>query len=650
MDPEFPRYYQKELSYITESFCGDFAQWHVKIAARFGIQAGEITDLYLQRLIQSFAFVAAGSQMGIDRHSHEIPLAFLDGVDINYTAPLPSLGIARFFPDADGAHSAQGLVLPRGTPLTLGEAAEDQSTEDQAAGGRAECVFHTTQPVAIWPLAIARVKPTGVPADIPRLYDYLHESRDTSNVKGALRLRLATLNGTPVCRLDGLDRLAFYLCGDEAMASRLFELIHTSVIGMVMGEPDQFDAGELHGMNRPGLPQMRVEYEGLEPDDSLLRPVWPKWHGHRLVHDFFALPARFWFFALSGLAAGLKRINGPEVEIVLLLSREVATLDPPIRVEDFALFCTPIVNLFATKTGQFVLDPRKDEHPLEPVIDERTDYAIHSVDCVRGQADENAPVVTYQPLNSALHDDTRRNPSYFSLRRELDLVPDNARRYDTRQEFVQTRTHLRLLGQGRQRDSNGSTLVELDAWLTNGDLPCVLPLNGVDDLGVRDIKAVRSVVFMRGPTPPRPPLAHGRSGDAAWELMRLRFLELDVFDDEFSEKDPGGGLRDMLKPFLDAGGPDMTRFLDALVGARVRPIRDLHRWERDLQLTRGIAVTLTFDESRLDGWSAFTFALALERLVARHVSYLSFTRTTFCTTRRGEIFTWPTRTGTRGAF
>ncbi|WP_405045119.1 type VI secretion system baseplate subunit TssF [Paraburkholderia sp.] len=221
MDPEFPRYYQKELSYITESFCGDFAQRHVKIAARFGIQAGEITDLYLQRLIQSFAFVAAGSQMGIDRHSHEIPLAFLDGVDINYTAPLPSLGIARFFPDADGAHSAQGLVLARGTPLTLGETAEDQSTEDQAAGGRAECVFHTTQPVAIWPLAITRVKPTGVPADIPCLYDYLHESRDTSKVKGALRLRLATLNGTPVCKLGGLDRLAFHLCGDEAMASRL---------------------------------------------------------------------------------------------------------------------------------------------------------------------------------------------------------------------------------------------------------------------------------------------------------------------------------------------------------------------------------------------------------------------------------------------
>jgi len=50
----------------------------------------------------------------------------------------------------------------------------------------------------------------------------------------------------------------------------------------------------------------------------------------------------------------------------------------------------------------------------------------------------------------------------------------------------------------------------------------------------------------------------------------------------------------------------------------------------------------------LDGWSPFTFALALERYVARHVSQHSFTRTTLCTKQRGVVFTWPTREGTRG--
>jgi type VI secretion system protein ImpG len=375
VNPEFPEYYQKELSYITEFICGEFAKGHVKIAARLGIQAGEIKDAYAERLAQGHAFVAAGSQILIDRFSHEIPLRKLDGVDINYAAPLPSLGVARFHPDEKGAHSAHGLVLPRGTRLTMGEAAE----------GHAECVFLTTQPVRIFPVEIRRVKPTGIPADIPQLASYLHESQNASRVRGALRLRFATLNGTPLCSLEGLDRLAIYLCGQEAMASQLFELIHTSVVGMVMGVPGEFEAGELYGMNQPGLPQMRVEYEGLEPENSLLHPVWPKWHGHRLVHDFFALPGRFWFFTLTGLAEGLKGIVGPEVEIVLLLSREVAMLDQQIGVQDFALYCAPVVNLFTAKTERATINPDRREHRLEPGVDERTGFDVHSVDGARGQ-------------------------------------------------------------------------------------------------------------------------------------------------------------------------------------------------------------------------------------------------------------------------
>ena len=106
----------------------------------------------------------------------------------------------------------------------------------------------------------------------------------------------------------------------------------------------------------------------------------------------------------------------------------------------------------------------------------------------------------------------------------------------------------------------------------------------------------------------------------------------------------------MLRPYLGAGDPSMARFLDSLVGASVKVVHDMHRWADDLHLTRGLAVTLTFDESRTDGWSPFAFALALERYVARHVSQHSFTRTTYCTTQRGAVFTWPMHTGTRGVF
>jgi type VI secretion system protein ImpG len=637
MDPEFAERYMQELRYITASF-GEFAQGHPKIAARLGAQAGEVGDRYVERLLQAAAFVNARTCLHVDRWPIEIPLRVLEGVNPNFAAPQPSMGVVRFHADALAAHSPQGLVLPRGTTLTMGE-----------AGGRATiCEFLTSQPVRIWPLGIDHLRFTGIPPDIPNLRRYVHDSDDMTCVRGALRLRLATLNGTPLAHLDGLDRLPFYLCGEEALASRLFELIHTSVTGIVMGVPGEFETGDLYGAQAPGMPGIRVEYEGLEPHESLLRPVQPKFHGQMQVHEHFALPSRFWFFTLTGLAAGLKTIGGPAVEIVLLLNREVAALDQQVHASQLALFCTPVTNFFPVTTARLGINPQDAEHRLTPLVDKLDDCGVHSVDFVVGQVDEHSEQIPFQPLDAALSNDTRRNPRYFSLRRELVLSGDNERRYDTRQEFVRTHTWLKLLGPTREPDDSDIHHLTLHAWLTNGDLPCVLPRNGVNDLVVKDAKSVASVGFVRGPSAPRPPLAHGASGDAAWELVRQLHLELAVFDDEFHERNPGEGLRLMLRPYLGAGKPPMARFLDSLTGASVKPVYDMHRHGNEVMPMRGLAVTLTFDEAVLDGWSPFTFALALERYVARHVSQHSFTRTTLCTKQRGVVFTWPTREGTRG--
>ena len=637
MDPEFPERYVHELRYITALF-GEFAQGHQKIAARFGAQAGEVHDPYVERLLQGAAFVNARTCMQLDRWPLEIPLRILEGVNPNFAAPQPSMGVVRFYPDALAAHSPQGLTLPRHTMLTMGEAGDNATI----------CEFLTSQPVGIWPLGIEYLRFAGIPPDIPGLHRYLHNSDDMTLVRGALRIRLATLNGTPLAHLDGLDRLPVYLCGKEALASRLFELIHTSVVGMVMGVPGEFDKSDLYGAQTPGMSGMRVEYEGLEPDESLLRPVRPKFHGQMQVHEHFALPSRFWFFTLTGLAAGLKRIEGPEVEIVLLLNREVAAFDQQVDASQLALFCTPVTNYFPVTTARLDINPQNAEHRLVPVVDKPDDYGVHSVDFVVGQVDEDSEHIPFRPLDAALSDNTRRSSRYFSLRRELELVGDNERRYHTLQQFVRTHTWLKLLDSAREPDGSDIHHLTLHAWLTNGDLPCVLPRNGVNDLIVKDAKSVATVGFVRGPTAPRLPLAHGASGDAAWELVRQLQLELAVFDDEFHESSPGEGLRLMLRPYLGAGEPVMARFLDSLVGASVKPVYDMHRYGNDVMPMRGLAVTLTFDEAVLDGWSPFTFALALERYVARHVSQHSFTRTTLCTKQRGVVFTWPTREGTRG--
>ncbi len=634
MHPELSGYYQRELHYISALF-QEFARKHPKIARRLGAQAGEVGDAYVERLLQTFAWTAAPSQMRIDRMTGAFTQRLLECVNPNYVTLLPSLGVARFFPDPEATLNPQGQTLPRGTRIMSREAVE----------GHTVCEFRSSQPVTIWPLALTQARWTGIPPDLYSLHRYVDDPRQ---VRGALRLRLRTINGTSIGSLQGLDRLPIHLCGEQRMASHLFELIHTCVVGMVMGAPGGFDTEEkLHGVKLAGRQPIGVDYEGLEPEQSLLRPASPALHGHALVHEYFALPQRFWFSTLTGLAAGLERIPGPEVEIVLLLTREVASLDQQVDASQLALFCTPIANLYPVRTGRLHLDADAREHRLVPYVTAPDDHEVHSLDLAKGQVNEESEEIAFQPLDVAISDDERGDERYFALRRELDEPPGRARRYGTRQRFVRTHVLLSLLDHDHGPDQTGIRHLTLDAWLTNADLPCLAPCNGVDDLVVRGAKGVASAGFVRAPTPPKPPLA---SGDTAWELVRQLHLELDVFDSNFDERRPGEGLRMMLQPYLGAGDTALAHQLDSLIGATAEPVYAMHCQAGELQLARGMKITLTFDEGGLDGMSPFTFALALERYVTRHVSTYSFTQTVLCTKQRGSVFTFPTRDGTRGIF
>lgn len=638
MKPGFPDYYQKQLRYITASYHGEFAQQHPKIAARLGSQAGEVRDPQVERLLQAFAFTAARSEQEIEGFTDPFVLRALEAANPDYTALLPSMAVVRFIPDAEAAHSPDGQLMPRGTKLTMGKPEE----------GRTVCGFRTSQDVRLWPMKVELARPAGIPADVPLLHRYV---TDLAKVRGALRLRFSTINGTPLRQLRNLDRLPVYLCGEPRMASHLFELVHTSVLGMVMGEPGRFEDGELHGMKLPHLPQMGIDYEGLDPDQSLLRPVHPKFHGHMLMQDYFACPQRFWFFTLTGLAAGLKKIAGSSVEIILLLSREVATLDQQIDASQFALACAPAINLFPARTEKLEIDPAQREHRLVPVVAAPDDFEVHSVDLVEGRVDDKSAAMRFQPLDTALPDDTRRDARGFTLRRELREAADDERRYGTLQGFTWTQLYLTLLNRDHGPDDSGVKFLTLDAWLTNGNLPCVTTPNGVDDLVIEDAKAVATAGFVRAPTAPRPPLASGAQGEAAWDLLRQLTLEYGVFDDDFEEPAPGEGLRQTLRPYLGAGDPVlMPRQLAGVMAASATPVHAMHRRDGDREYTRGIEIRVTVDEDGFDGWSPFTFGLALERYVAAYVCGHSFTRTVLCSKQRGVIFTWPTRGGTREVF
>ncbi len=156
-------------------------------------------------------------------------------------------------------------------------------------GEKTTCLFTSSQNVTVWPVRITEARLTGVPPDIPSLNRYVPPDRQ---VRSALRLKLATTHDISFQGIKGLDRLPVYLAGDEQVASHLHELMHTSSLATAIAAPGQFGSTS----HRPCfVTENAVDHDGLRTDQNLLPLTWPKFHGHNLLHEYFACPARFWF-------------------------------------------------------------------------------------------------------------------------------------------------------------------------------------------------------------------------------------------------------------------------------------------------------------------------------------------------------------------
>ncbi|WP_159838666.1 type VI secretion system baseplate subunit TssF, partial [Burkholderia sp. 8Y] len=624
MDPKLLDAYNQQLLFMRESM-GEFAQLRPKIAQRLGLQAGEVADPYVERLIESFCLTAARMQLKVDAEFPRFTQRLLEVIYPNYVAPTPSMTVVRVYPSRTEGNLAAGFHLPRGTLFNA--RAPD--------GERTACQFRSGSPLTLYPIEIKDARLTGIPP-IPSLDRYVPPDR---RVRGALRLTLRTTNETAIADLKNLDRLPVCLAGDDHVASHLFELLHASNIATLVGEPGQFaDAGQ-----RPAVvSDQPVAHHGLGVDEGLLPLIWSKFHGHNLLHQFFAFPSQFYFFTLTGLQAGFKRVSGREVEIIVLLDRSTDRLAHLVDASQFALFCTPAINLVPKRTDQIELDHGATTFRLEPTKLEPLDYEVFAVEGVSGQKSKQSTELPFQPLFHRLNNDEGNAGRYFSTRRERRLPSDTTRRYGTRTPYIGTDMFVSLVDQHEAPYREPIRYLSVDAWVTNRDLPLLIACNGVDDLESGDEDSIASIGLIRPPSAPRPPYAEG---EKAWRLLRqLNFAYLPFSD--MDHREGGQGLREMLRLFLSNEDVEQQRQVEALVGVKTQPIHDmLPPDERNgpIVFGRGIECVLTVDESGFAGVSPYLFGLILDHYLARQVSSHSFTQTELRSVQRGVIARWPVR-------
>ncbi|NUA29237.1 type VI secretion system baseplate subunit TssF [Cupriavidus basilensis] len=625
MDPQLLDYYNRELVYMRE-LAAEFANQHPKVARRLGMHGTEVADPYVERLIEAFCFLSARTQIKLDAEFPRFTQRLLEVVYPNYIAPTPSIAVAQFRPSRIAGNLARGVEVPRGAQLDAAP----------APGEKTACQFRTTQPLTLWPLEITEARLTGIPPDIRGLERYVPAHL---TVQGALRLRLRCTREANFDQLPGLDQLPVYLCGDDQIASHLFELLHSAGVATLIGQPGAMS-------ERPyAVTEDAVSYVGMGPGEGALPLPWNNFFGHNLLHEYFACPQRFYFFGLNKLAQGFGQIRGKEAEIVVLLSKPPGNLTSQVDRGQFALFCTPVVNLFPKRTDRIEITPGRTDFHLVADRQHPLDYEIYAVKQLSGQKSEHSASIAFQPLFATLNSDEGNHGRYFSLRRERRLLSEQARKYGTRTAYVGTELFVSLVDQHEAPYPDTLRYLSVESLVTNRDLPNLVPRNGLHDLTPAASIPVDGIGLIRAPSAPRPPYA---DGEMAWRLIRLLgFNYLSLTDLE--HRSGGQGLRDMLRLFVASDDLAHQAQIQSLIGSKVEPVMRRLPGNGPLIYGRGIQCQLTVDEGGFSGISPYLFGVVLEHFLARHVSVNVFTQTELHSMQRGLVHRWPVRMGGRSA-
>ncbi|KAB8313464.1 type VI secretion system baseplate subunit TssF [Erwinia endophytica] len=624
MDHKFLDYYNHELTFMKE-MSREFADKHPKIAARLGMHGIEVADPYVERLIEAFCFLSARTQIKLDAEFPKFTQRLLDIVYPNYNSPTPSMGVVQLTPNLKEGDLTQGYRVPKGSAFHT----------QILPGENSRCEFRNGQDVTLWPIEITEARLTSIPPDLPNLEKYRIPS---AKLKGALRIKLKLQGDKIFSQLNGLDDLPLYIDGDESVVSHIFELMHTSNVAMIVR------AGGSEAQDVV-ISQQPLAFEGLKPDQTLLPLAWNMFHGHNLIHEYFACRQRFYFFTLTQLAQGLRHNHTNEAELIVLLERLPQELIGHVDSSKFLLFCTPVINLFPKVVDRIEVNRALNAFHVVPERSKPMDFEIFSVNKVLGQQAEKSEEVTFNPLYQTRYCDYSNFGRYFSIQREARIKEETKRKYDTRTPYLGTEVFISLVDQQEAPYADHIRYLSVEAMVTNRDLPRLITRSGSFDLSMADAVPILGAAFICQPSAPRAPFALGES---AWRLIRqLSFNYLPLSDMEHGLG--GESLRNMLRLFLNSSDHESNAQVNSLIGCKSEPITRRLPGDGLLVYGRGVRCTLTVDEDGFSGISPYLFGLIMENYLSRHAAINIFTETELHSMQRGPIASWQGRPGKRGA-
>jgi type VI secretion system protein ImpG len=623
MDPRLLRLYESELAFVRD-MGSEFAAEFPKIAGRLDLGSTEVADPYVERLLEGFAFLTARIQLKMEAEFPTFTQSLLQMVYPHYLAPTPSMAVVRFRPDPAAIRGLpQGAALPAGTVLRSLLGTQEQTN----------CEFRTAHPVQLLPIELTEAEYIGSPAAVAALG--LPEQR---GVKAAIRLRLKSVGNIPL-QTVALDRLTLFLGGPEGARARLYEQLVANVAALYVRPTTR----PLPWQER--LPPQAIRGIGFTPEEALLPPDKLTFDGYRLLQEYYAMPERFLFVAIDGLDRAVIRAAGPELDIVLLLTRAEPSLASGFGPDHLALFCTPAINLFPHRSDRINVAERDAEHLIVPNRMRPLDYEVFSVRGVEGFAADGSAPQKFLAFYAA--NDLSRNPghrSYYMLRRQPRPLSARSRQRGPRSSYLGHDVFISVVDPDANLLEHELRQIGLDLLCTNRDLPLAMPVGKQHtDFTLTVSAPVQSVRCVVGPTAPRPCRT---DGDYAWRFIShlgLNYLSLTDTD----SVQGAAALRELLRLYLPSTVSPAARQLEGLLSVASHPVVRRIPGAGPMAVGRGLEITLTMEESAFAGAGAILLAAVLDRFFAKYVAINAFTETVLRSPERGEVMRWTMQIGQR---
>ena len=575
MDHLLP-HYERELALLRRSIAA-FATRYPKIAIRLGISGDRSEDPHIERMLQSFALLAADINSRIDDSYPEFAEALLGMLYPQYLRAFPACAIAQFDVSDMFDKITEPFVISRDTELA-------SKTKD--------CRFRTVYDVTLAPVRISNARYTStsaIPSDVVL----------PTNTTGLLSITFAVAR--PDFRIDAIPSpLRVHVSGAG-------EIVSAALDAMTICTTAAFveDAGRRwKPLNAPPL-----SIVGYGDSERLIGED----HGPaalRLLSEYFAYPQKFNFVDVD--LASLVRAAGSGQHLTLHLA--ISGIHPDssaaqrlknLSADHLKLFCTPIVNLFRLTSLPLKRDPITDTYPMQSQNTDVADVEIWSVDAVRATTSASRAHVIH-PFTSLTHGSSAKLTGPYWMLMQRTAVPSEKKE-----------TVLGLVGlDGRPATDTGIEQIVVDVTCSNGNLPRTMRSSANDgDLVNEQGALVSRIAMLSAPTEiGRLP----REGNSAWRFIAL----LAPHSIELTR----AGLVDLKRLFREFShhSAGHANLLDGLTNLSHRVTQLWLPGKPMPSFARGLEVTLTVDEQVFAAASLSTFITVMDHFFVMHAPTTSF--------------------------